>query len=159
MYAAARVALARHGSARVLGWVLLLVPFLGLGTALLRGWPAAAAVKFALPVLGLCWGTYFLGHPLAAWWLARSAQARAEAAGLDRTVTLDEAGVELSTTAGSARIPWGAIASIRETPGTFILTLAASRMLILPKRAMAGEAQVDQVRRMIAAEVARARGV
>jgi hypothetical protein len=159
VYGATRAMLSRQGPARVSGAVLLAAPALVFATALLRGWAAPAALRFCLPVLAGCWGMYFLGRTLACWWVARSAQKRAEAAGLERTVTLDEEGVELRTPAGSARIPWAGLVRVRETPKAFLLYVDAARVLILPKRAMGAAGEVDQVRQTIATMMVKARGV
>jgi hypothetical protein len=142
---------------RVAGAVLLAAPVLVLATALARHWAPPAAARFTLPVFVACWGMLFLGRLLACWWMARSTQRRAEAAGLERTVTLDVEGVELKTMNGSARIPWGAFATFRETPKAFLLQVDAARVLILPKRVLPGQQAAADVRGMIAASIARAR--
>ena len=153
VFDATRAMLKRPGPARVSGFVLLFAPGLVLGTALLRHWTPAAAARFTLPVFLGCWGMYFLGRPLACWWMARSAQRRAAAAGLERTVKLDDDGVELTTSRGTARIPWNGFTAVGETPRVFLLYVEASRVLILPKRALGPGAGVVAVREMIGARV------
>jgi hypothetical protein len=157
VFDATRAMLKRPGPARVSGYVLLFAPALVLGTALLRHWTPAAAARFTLPVFLACWGMYFLGRPLACWLMARSAQRRAAAAGLERTVTLDDQGVELTTSRGAARIPWDGFTAVGETPKVFLLYVSSERVLILPKRALGPDSGAAAVREMIGARILRPR--
>ncbi|MBI5837186.1 MAG: YcxB family protein [Candidatus Eisenbacteria bacterium] len=145
---ATRAMISIQPGARVAGAMLLLLPLLGLVSALMLHWKAGAAVRTLLPVAVGAWGMLFVGRPLSCWWMARSAQRAAEAAGPRRTVIVDDAGVELQTPGGSGRLRWNEVARVDETRRLFLFHVSPGRAVMLPKRVMS-ETEAEGIRGIV----------
>ena len=63
--------------------------------------------------------------------------------------TLDDNGFSQNSSAFQSAVPWTSVCDVREQPGRFIFTISPANWVILPKRFMAGEAEIQAVRTLI----------
>jgi len=71
-----------------------------------------------------------------------------------QSITIDDTGIRLESVNSSTHWNWSAFRRLRETETLFVADLEAPQMLIVPKRALASSAALDELRSVLRTHIA-----
>ena len=151
---ASTIILRRRRSFWVFISVLLLVVITPVLFAALNGAPVATVIAGALPYF-LVFGLVFLGMPLWQRWALRRVYRQTPTLQQEQTHEFSEEGFRLSNPLSNAVVSWDAFVDAFETREFFLFYISRSMAYFLPKRAITTEADLQELRALLRAQLTR----
>ncbi len=134
--------------------VLLLVVAAPVLLAALKGYPATQIIASLVPYL-LIFGVLLLGMPLWQRWALRRVYRTTPSLQQEQRHEFSEEGFRLSNPLSNTLIRWDALVDAIETREFFLLYISPSIAYFLPKRAVATQTELRELRVLLRAQLHR----
>lgn len=105
-------------------------------------------IEVWLPALGFVFfGWFYL--PIGSRWRIKKFSEAHQKLPQDIQLLIDDSGVGMRSNSGTSHVPWTSFVNADETKDYFLLYQAKLHAVVIPKRAIAGDSQISDVRKMI----------